>query len=78
MYIFTRQQPIENYNVHNSSGRISSAMLQDVCIDILKRRVFVCGPDQFMADVKTLVTQVGLAKVICAIEIDVAGARGRA
>jgi len=57
---FTRQTTAANCAIEHYSGRLSTAMLNQFSSDLCEREVFVCGPDEFMASAKALLTQSGL------------------
>jgi len=58
---FSRQSALDNFPVNNRSGRLSGTMISDICPDFLQRDVFVCGPNDFMNNAKSLLTDLGLA-----------------
>ncbi|EPJ49258.1 MAG: hypothetical protein OFPI_25630 [Osedax symbiont Rs2] len=57
---FPRQNTTASCSIEHFAGRLSTAMLDQFSADLLEREVFVCGPDEFMASAKTLLTQSGL------------------
>jgi ferredoxin-NADP reductase/ferredoxin len=55
----TLTQPALTRSWMGLTGRISEAMLDLVVPDLLDRAVFVCGPEQFMASVKSMLQAMG-------------------
>ncbi len=47
-------------DIDHQSGRVSEAILDQFCPDLLSRDVFVCGPDGFMKSAKQALMSLGL------------------
>lgn len=50
----TMTKPAYHHGWHGSTGRVSAALIQAVAPDFCDRTIYVCGPEGFMAGIKTL------------------------
>jgi glycine betaine catabolism B len=50
----TMTKPASRHGWHGFTGRISAALIQAIAPDFCDRTIYVCGPEGFMAGVKTL------------------------
>jgi glycine betaine catabolism B len=50
----TMTKPAYQHGWHGFTGRISAALIQAIAPDFCDRTIYVCGPEGFMAGVKTL------------------------
>jgi glycine betaine catabolism B len=50
----TMTKPVPRHGWHGFTGRISTSLIQAIASDFGDRTIYVCGPEGFMAGVKTL------------------------